>query len=196
MVDSVVAFQLDKLTTLLLEEVNAVKGVKDEIENVRDEFDRMTAFLIAADAIDASDPEIRVWVKQVQDVAYDAEIVLDKFVLHALQNQSRGWKSNAACCCKLFSLMGNLKFRRGIASEIRGIKARIQSIAEGRLRYQYKLNMPQQGLSPILAKNNKGYDQRGDAHLLEEVELVGIKGRKQELIECILRDILDWKLFQ
>lgn len=51
MVDSVVAFQLDKLTTLLLEEVNAVKGVKDEIENIIDEFDRMTAFLKAADAI-------------------------------------------------------------------------------------------------------------------------------------------------
>ncbi|GFS43589.1 hypothetical protein Acr_00g0085940 [Actinidia rufa] len=41
----------------------------------------MTAFLRVADAMEETDPKFKVWVKQVRDVAYNAEDVLDKFEL-------------------------------------------------------------------------------------------------------------------
>ncbi|KAI8012311.1 Disease resistance protein RPM1 [Camellia lanceoleosa] len=41
----------------------------------------MTAFLRVADAMEENNPELKVWVKQVQEAAYDIEDVLELFVL-------------------------------------------------------------------------------------------------------------------
>ncbi|KAL7188040.1 hypothetical protein ACSBR1_037977 [Camellia fascicularis] len=43
------------------------------MEDIRDEFERMSAFLRVADAKEESDPQLKVWVKQVRDAAYDTE---------------------------------------------------------------------------------------------------------------------------
>ncbi|GFZ16605.1 hypothetical protein Acr_25g0010140 [Actinidia rufa] len=56
-------------------------GVGEEIEYIRDEFERMTAFLRVADAMEETDPELAVWVKQVREAAYDTGDVLDMHVL-------------------------------------------------------------------------------------------------------------------
>ena len=83
MAEAAVINLLANIAPFFREEVNLLSGVREEIEYIRDEFERMTAFLRVADAREESDPQLKVWVKQVRDVAYDAEDVLEKFKLHA-----------------------------------------------------------------------------------------------------------------
>ncbi|XP_059650140.1 putative disease resistance RPP13-like protein 3 [Cornus florida] len=104
MAESAAFLVLDKLAPILLEEVKLqvklFSGVREEVEYIRAEFERMTAFLRVADSMEDSDKEIKVWVKQVRDVAHHTEDVLDVFMLrgikqlhhhqHPLRYDSRG----------------------------------------------------------------------------------------------------------
>ncbi|KAI3444970.1 hypothetical protein Pfo_001635 [Paulownia fortunei] len=187
MAECAVAFVLDKLTTLLEEKVNLIKDVKQEVEYVRDELERMTAFLRVADAAEDSDPELKVWVKQVRDVAYETEDIIDEFMLQL---------HHTNCCCpvgccgfldKLIFAVRNLKTQYKIASEIQSIKSRMTDIAVGHRRYRYKFSVPNQG-SRLSGDGSSrgGIDRRGDALLLEEGELVGIDKPKKQLVTWLV----------
>lgn len=186
MAECAVAFVLDKLTILLEEKVSLIKDVKQEVAYVRDELERMTAFLRVADAAEDSDPELRVWVKQVRDVAYDTEDIIDQFVLQL--HYTNGCCPAGACAFldKLIFAVRNLKSHYEIASEIQSIKSRMTDISAGHRRYRYKFSVPNQGSSLLAgdgsSRGGGGIDRRGDALLLEEGELVGIDSPKKHLV--------------
>ncbi|CAL5423687.1 unnamed protein product [Camellia sinensis] len=144
-------------------EVNLLSGVREAMEDIRDEFEYMSAFLRVADATEERDPELKVWVKQVQDVAYDTKDVLDKFKLHVAQHHGDGF---GGFLRKSFYFAETLKAHHQIASKIQRIKSK------------------QGSMSNVI--NNSWYDYRGDALLLEEAKLVGIKKPKRQLIERLV----------
>ncbi|KAK6162924.1 hypothetical protein DH2020_002765 [Rehmannia glutinosa] len=191
MAECAVVFVLDKLTILLEEKVNLIKDVKKEIEYVRDELERMTAFLRVADAAEDSDPELKVWVKQVRDVAYETEDIIDEFML---QLRSKNGCCGPVGCCgfldRLIFSVRNLKTHYEIASEIQSIKSRMTDIAVGHRRYRYKFSDPNQGSSLSGDGSSRaGIDRRGDALLLEEGELVGIEKPKKQLVTWLVEGI-------
>ncbi|KAL7166704.1 hypothetical protein ACSBR2_037383 [Camellia fascicularis] len=73
MVDTAVFHLLASFAPFLQGEVNLLSGVREAMEDIRDEFQHMSAFLRVADAMEERDPELKVWVKQVRDTAYDTE---------------------------------------------------------------------------------------------------------------------------
>ncbi|KAA8521225.1 hypothetical protein F0562_011938 [Nyssa sinensis] len=186
MAESAVTFLLNQLTRFLNEEVKLLRGIREEFENIRDELERMRAFLRVADAKEDSDPELQVWVKQVRDVAFDTEDVLDEFMLRLAHHPADGFYGFLRKIC--FSIK-NLKARRRIASEIRRIQSRFPKISEGHLRYRYQFNISDQGSTSTTVANNPCYDhRRRDALLLEEAEVVGIDRHKKQLINWLVED--------
>ncbi|KAA8519217.1 hypothetical protein F0562_013473 [Nyssa sinensis] len=186
MAESAVTFLLKQLTPFLYEEVKLLGGIREEFENIRDELERMRAFLRVADAMEDRDPELQVWVKQVRDVAYDTEDVLDEFMLRLAHHPADGFYG---CLRKICFSIKNLKARRRIASEIRRIQSRVPKISEGHQRYRYPFNISDQGSTSTTIANNPCYDhRRRDALLLEEAEVVGIDRRKKQLIEWLVED--------
>ncbi|KAL2514252.1 Disease resistance protein (CC-NBS-LRR class) family [Forsythia ovata] len=129
MAESVVSFVLDKLAILLEEKVNLVKNVKQEVEYIRDELERMIAFLRVVDAEEYNDPELKVWVKQVLDVAYETEDIIDDFMLQS-------HLKNDCFLGRLFFCVRNMGAQLEIAFGIQNIKSRIIEIAEGHRRYR------------------------------------------------------------
>ncbi|KAH6772949.1 hypothetical protein C2S52_004207 [Perilla frutescens var. hirtella] len=185
MAEFAVAFVLEKLTALLEEKVSLIKDVKHEVEYVRDELERITAFLRVADSVQHTDPELKIWVKQVRDVAYQTEDVIDEFMLQLHR------RPNAPCCLlllhRLISAVTNLKTQYQIASEIKSIKSRMADIAAGHRRYRYKFSVPNQSSSSGSGGGGGGVnDRRSDALLLEEGELVGIDHRKKQLVTWLM----------
>ncbi|KAL9175639.1 hypothetical protein ABFS82_02G124000 [Erythranthe guttata] len=190
MAELAVVFVLDKLTTLLEDKVNLIKDVKREIEYVRDELERMTAFLRVADAAEDGDPELKVWVKQVRDLAYETEDIIDEFMFHLRRTNPCFPAAVGACCFlhKLILAVRNLNTHYAIASEIQTIKSRMTDIAEGHRRYRYRFTVPNQGSNSSAGGGSSrgGIDRRGDALLLEEGELVGIDGPKKHLVAWLV----------
>ncbi|KAA8534449.1 hypothetical protein F0562_031966 [Nyssa sinensis] len=185
MAEIAVNFLLNQLTFMLGEELKFLGGSWEEVECIRDELERTKAFLQVADAMEESDPELQVWVKQVRDVAYDTEDVLDEFRLW-FSSHHHG-DSFCSTFHKICCYVKNLRARRRILTEIRRIKSRVNNISGGQQRYCYKYSISKQGLSSTVV-NDTWYDHRGDALLVEEAELVGIDKPKQELIEQLVQD--------
>ncbi|KAL5560156.1 hypothetical protein UlMin_036367 [Ulmus minor] len=179
MAESAVTFLVEKLSSLLEKEVNLLGRVRNEVVDVRDELDRIRAFLRAADASEDEDAEIKVWVKQVREVAYDAEDILDEFLYRFGAHQRPGFYGYLI---KMVRTIKNLKARRRIASELASIETRVTSISDGHQRYGQMLSRLEQGSSSGgSAGNNTLYELRSDARLLEEAQLVGMEQRKQKL---------------
>ncbi|THG20164.1 hypothetical protein TEA_007262 [Camellia sinensis var. sinensis] len=138
----------------------------------------MMAFLRVADSMEESDPELKVWVKQVRDAAYDTEDVLEKFKLNFTHNHGTRFHGFVR---KISFSIKTLKARYQIAYEVQRIKNRVINISMEHQRYHDKYGILEQG-SKSIGVNNAWYDCRGDALLLEEAELVGIEKPKTKLI--------------
>ncbi|KAI7988120.1 Disease resistance protein Piks-2 [Camellia lanceoleosa] len=91
MAEIAVLHLLANFAPFLQGEVNLLSGVRKEMEDIRDEFERMSAFLKVADAKEKSDHELKVLIKQVRDAAYDTEDVLHKFKLHLAHHHDNGF---------------------------------------------------------------------------------------------------------
>ncbi|XP_062096565.1 putative disease resistance RPP13-like protein 3 isoform X2 [Humulus lupulus] len=184
MAESVVSFLLEKFSSLLEDEVKLLSGVRDEVVFVKNELDRIRAFLRSADAKEDQDEEIKVWVKQVREVAYDAEDIIDDFLYRFEHTKRHGFYGYL---CKMARGIKNLKARRRIASQLQSIERRVTDISEGRLRYGYKLSSAEIGSSSG-TKPCYYSEVRSDARLLEEAQLVGIKSDKQHLLSFLMED--------
>ncbi|XP_057478397.1 disease resistance protein RPM1-like [Actinidia eriantha] len=165
----------------LQEEVNLLTGARDDIEYIRGEFERMTAFLRVADAMDETDTGIAVWVKQVREAAYDAADALDMHMLRLGHHHGNGLRG---FLCKVSCNIKTVKARHQIASEVKRIKSRLINISEGHQRYGDIHRRQEQASRPTVV----WYDSRGDALLLEEAELVGIEKPKLELTQLLLEE--------
>ncbi|XP_062096059.1 disease resistance protein RPM1-like [Humulus lupulus] len=182
MAESVVSFLLEKLSSLLEDEVKLVSSFRSEVVFVKNELDRMRAFLRSADATEDHDEEIKMWVKQVREVAYDAEDIIDDFLYRFEHTKRHGFYGYL---CNMARGIKNLKARRRIASQLQSIKCRVTDISEGRQRYGYKLSSTEIGSSSG-TKPCYYSEVRSDVRLQEEDQLVGIESDKQHLLSFLV----------
>ena len=84
-----VMFKSTDLTSKCFLENPFPQSFREEVSSVKAELESMTAFLRAADAAEDDDEEIRVWVKQVREVAFDAEDILDEYLYRFAEQHQR-----------------------------------------------------------------------------------------------------------
>ncbi|XP_028126562.1 putative disease resistance protein At1g50180 [Camellia sinensis] len=184
---------LDNLAPFLQQEADLQIGVREEIEYIRDEFERMTAFLRVADAMEDNNPELKVWVKQVREAAYDIGDVLELYMLrlgHRHGAGFRGFLHKVSCFIK------TLKARHQIASEVQRMKSRVEEISKGHQRYHDIYGTLEQGSSSrSTGLNTACHDYRRDDLLLHESELVGIDKPKSQLIRWLVHEDPRLKVF-
>ncbi|KAL7217973.1 hypothetical protein ACSBR2_011238 [Camellia fascicularis] len=186
MAETAVFHLLANFAPFLRQEANLLTGVRDEIQYIRDEFERMTAFLRVADAMEENNPELKVWVKQVREAAYDIGDVLELYMLRLGHRHGAGFRSFLG---KVSCFIKTLKARHQIASEVQRMKSRVIDISKGHQRYHDRYGMLEQGSSSrSTGLNTACHDYRGDALLLHESELVGIDKPKSQLIRWLVHE--------
>ncbi|CDP21782.1 unnamed protein product, partial [Coffea canephora] len=79
MAESAVGFLINQLSTLLSQEHKLLGGLKSDVQFIKAELGSMKAFLREAEAKEDNDSQLQEWLKQVREVAYDTEDVLDDF---------------------------------------------------------------------------------------------------------------------
>ncbi|KAL3755102.1 hypothetical protein ACJRO7_002208 [Eucalyptus globulus] len=183
MADGVVTFVLSKLSTVIEEEQYLLRGFREELKHIRDELESIRAFLRVADGMEERDPELKVWVKQVRDVAFDIEDALDEYAISLVRPAERGVRSYLQ---KVTFPLKTLRVRRQIAYRIFNIKARVLSISERHQRYRYKFSVIEHHGSSLVSRDDPWIDPRGNALLLEESELVGIEKPRNQLVEWLV----------
>ncbi|XP_074357371.1 putative disease resistance protein At1g50180 isoform X2 [Apium graveolens] len=88
MAESIVSIVVGRLTDLLSEEAQVLHGVQDEIQELVTELMRIKTFLPDADSR-LHDQNIRILLADVREVAYDAEHVVETYLVQALSSPGK-----------------------------------------------------------------------------------------------------------
>nr|XP_034594317.1 disease resistance protein Pik-2-like isoform X2 [Setaria viridis] len=185
---SAMGMLLGKLGGLIAERYALLGGVRDEIQELKDELESMAACFRDVAGIgddDGQKEQMRTWMKQVREISYDAEDCIDIF-LHHLSKHSGDSKGLARHGYKILDFLRTLKVRLKLATEIQSLKFRAQKVSERRLRYKLDaLDMPDNMAS---SSNYVDVDRRLPALHGDESPLVGMAENKRKLIDLLNKD--------
>ncbi|XP_027152215.1 disease resistance protein RPM1-like [Coffea eugenioides] len=184
MAESVVGFLINQFSTLLAQETTLLGRLKPDVQFIKDELSSMKAFLREAEAKEDNDSQLQEWVKQVREVAYDTEDVLDDFTFRFDHGCADGFCGQVE---KIYNSIKNLKASHRISLEIKDIKARVGEISARHQRYQSLYGTQERAFSTS-RQANADFDIRAHSLFIEEPQLVGIDKPKADLISKILDD--------
>uniref|UniRef100_A0A8I7B2G8 Disease resistance N-terminal domain-containing protein n=1 Tax=Hordeum vulgare subsp. vulgare TaxID=112509 RepID=A0A8I7B2G8_HORVV len=136
---------LCKLGTVLIEEAQLLGGIRGELQYMKDELESMAAFLQDLAEGGNRRKQVKIWMKQVREVAYDVEDCVDDFTYHLGSTTSGSGLAGLFHRCIRF--LQTVRVRRQIAKRIQELKARATSISDRNSRYLhfsslYKILMP------------------------------------------------------
>ncbi|KAI8023086.1 Disease resistance protein RPP13 [Camellia lanceoleosa] len=127
MVDAVVSSVARRLGNLLTEQVNFLREVRDEVNSMKNKLDYMLCFLKDAEEKQGEDNRIRKWVSDIRDAAYQAEDIIDKFILKVGEGGIPKRTGFKACFRKYFCIYKQAN-KYGIGTEIQEWKNRLDEI--------------------------------------------------------------------
>ncbi|XP_037471105.1 disease resistance protein Pik-2-like [Triticum dicoccoides] len=119
---SVLSGALRYATSALAEEVALQLGVRRDQVFITNELEMMQAFLMSAHDDGDDNRVVKVWVKQVRDVAYDVEDTLQEF---AVRLEKQSW----------WRIRRNLLDRRRVAMQMKELRANVEDVSQRNMRY-------------------------------------------------------------
>ncbi|CAM0958680.1 unnamed protein product [Alopecurus aequalis] len=171
---------LVKLTALLADERDRLKGVRREIRPLRSELTSMHAALQSYSMLEDPSVQVKAWISLVRELAYDTEDCIDKFIHHLGHGGGQQGGINEFFRNTVRRLK-TLRSRRRIASQIGDLKARVVEVQEQKNRY--KLDD-----IPRSTSNHVAVDPRMSALFAEEAHLVGVEGPRDDLAKWMLEE--------
>ncbi|XP_045827041.1 disease resistance protein RPM1-like [Trifolium pratense] len=190
MAEIAVSFAIDKLLPLLSVQVNLLTGVHKEFADIKEELESIQAFLkdadkrAAAQAPNISEME-KIWVKQVREVAFRIEDIVDEYLL-SLEHQPQD-PGCAALLQMITHPFKTLKQHHQIASEIQDIKSLMCGIKERSKSYDFKPSFEQGSSSSNGIQKSKLHPLREAALYIDEADVVGFEAPKKVLIDWMVK---------
>ncbi|GAU41224.1 hypothetical protein TSUD_129000 [Trifolium subterraneum] len=126
---------------------------------------------------------IKIWVKQVIEVAFRIEDIIDDYMIY-VEQQPRDPKC-LALLCKIAHSIKTLISRHRVASEIQDIKSSVKEIKERCERYGFQIQ-PTFEQAPSTSQKAKWHDPRMIALHMEEADVVGFQMPKERLIDLLV----------
>ncbi|KAL1194378.1 putative disease resistance protein [Cardamine amara subsp. amara] len=122
MAESLLSFGVEKLWDLLVRETDRLKGVDEQLTELKSDLDLLRLFLKDADAKRHANPSVRNWVEEIKEVVFDAEDIIETFLLKEELSKTSGIKK------RMRRLSCIIVDRRKLALDIRGISDRISKV--------------------------------------------------------------------
>ncbi|KAK0601021.1 hypothetical protein LWI29_020639 [Acer saccharum] len=138
MVDAVVSFALNRLADFLIDEAAFLGSVRQKVQWLKNELGWMQCYIASAEEKQADDPIVRKWLNDITKIAYDAEDVIDKFILQ-VHDQDTNKETEPTGCFPSMSSCIKCKKKvnlRDIGNDIEELKNRINDLPRIRELYQ------------------------------------------------------------
>ncbi|KAE9450564.1 hypothetical protein C3L33_17534, partial [Rhododendron williamsianum] len=175
---------VEKLATLLAEEAQFLGGVRRGVSELRDDLESMRSFLQDAESRTETEKGVETWVKQVRDVAYDTEDILDEFSFRLSLPSQPGQNGNFVLSLpKFFHYIRQLRTRHRLAVQIEDVQRKIKEISNRRDAFSFRRIEDATSSSPTL---NTWHDLRLASLFIDEADVVGIENPKSVLISWLL----------
>ena len=181
MADRAVNFLLDKLTGILLQEASLLGDAYNEIEEIKLELESMRSFLKDAERRMERSESVETWVRQVREVAHEAEDIIDEFMHHKDKEKHKsGFKGITK---EIVHFPKNITARYQIATKLPKIKVQVREISDRSKRYGFdKLD---EGTSNYMSRESWQHCAESSIFFGED-EIVGMEEKTEEMIEWLL----------
>ncbi|KAL3528468.1 hypothetical protein ACH5RR_007790 [Cinchona calisaya] len=142
---------LEKALSLATDRIGSVFGFKNDIRNLRDSVLMIRAILADAEEKQRHNPAVKLWLKRLQGVAFDADHVLDELHYENLRREVE-FKGKGMVCSFFFYLsytnVANIAFRRRMASKMKDLNTKLDRINQNAnqfgliIRHQIEAALP------------------------------------------------------
>ncbi|PIA36561.1 hypothetical protein AQUCO_03300033v1, partial [Aquilegia coerulea] len=161
MAEALISFVLEQLGSIaiheLVKEVELVAGVENEVKRLTATLTMIKAVVKDADEKQVKDEAVKFWLKELKDVSYDAEDVLDEWITRTLISKMLQHEVNYApikekARSHLFSIFCCFKpvvLRHEIGVKIRELNDRLDQIATNKVRYTLTESQNQRESRPL-----------------------------------------------
>ncbi|KAJ3669601.1 hypothetical protein LUZ60_011551 [Juncus effusus] len=167
---------LGKLGDLLAQRAVKLWGARDDIQELKDELESMNSFIRKNARKEDPDDQLKTWMKQVREMAYDIEDCIDEF-LHRVGDPIEGG------CLQYphrgIRLVRTLKACHETVSKIQSLKTRVRSVSERHSRYEHLVSTQE-----IPGSVSSCVDPRFHAFFLKQSE--GIEDRTEKLVRLLM----------
>ncbi|XP_052140652.1 disease resistance protein Pik-2-like [Oryza glaberrima] len=185
--EGVVHILLGKLGEFLSDKYVLLSGVRHEIQELKDDLESMNACLrdLAAAGDYHQTQQTRTWMKQVREVAYDAEDCIDSFRYHVGGDRYRdedlaGWLRRTVP-----RPLTTLRAMYKLAVEVQSLKARALMVSERRLRYKLEPPAAASSSGEYAPRCYDDLDRRLPALSVDESRLVGVRSKTRAVLKLL-----------
>ncbi|KAG5223703.1 disease resistance protein [Salix suchowensis] len=177
---------LGNFNTLVLEELGLVFGLQTEFEKLKRTFMTVQAVLKDAEEKQWKDKDIRIWLQDLKDAAYNADDVLDEFSIEAQRRrQRRGLKNRLRSFSSL--VQNPLVFRFKMAHKLKNVREKFDYIAMEKNKFK---------LTDGVGENEADrFDWRITSSYVNKTEIYGRDKEKEALISMLLANSDDLSVY-
>ncbi|KAL2895996.1 putative disease resistance RPP8-like protein 2 [Bienertia sinuspersici] len=122
MADNIITSLVQQLGSLALEEYEVLRGVRDELKSLENELIFMKKFLRNSEGKHEEHDLVKELVDQIKEVAFEAEDVIETFLLNAERQKHR------TAFWKVVHSLGHAVMTHKMANKIDGIKKKINDV--------------------------------------------------------------------
>ncbi|CAN1267720.1 Disease resistance protein RPM1 [Linum perenne] len=181
MADGAVNFLLDKLTNILHQKASLLGNVGGEVEEIKLELESMRSFIRDAERRMEMSDSIETWVRQVREVAYEVEDIVDEYLHHSYDIMRRsGFKGFFK---EVLKFPKNIASRHQIATKLQLVKAKVFDVSERSKRYGF--DRLEEGK---VANDVVRWLKNGGSGFVDEDEIVGMEASTQQLVSWVTDD--------
>ncbi|KAK1292548.1 Disease resistance protein RPM1 [Acorus calamus] len=130
MAEAVVNLLVLKIRCFLVEESWLLAAVRENIEDILKEFERLRSFVRDAERRSESDVAVAIWLKQLQEVAYDMDDIMDEYTYFMAEQKTRGFRNCFAKALRINPF-------RGVTIRLKHMKSMTQDVSERSSRYGF-----------------------------------------------------------
>ncbi|KAF3962290.1 hypothetical protein CMV_013181 [Castanea mollissima] len=184
MADNVVSFLLENLTQLLSQELKLLGGVEDQVRSLQNELSLINAFLKNTDGKRHDNELVKEVVSQIRNVAYEAEDVIDTFIMAVTKHRRKGKLGKLIHSCNRA-----ISFHE-VANKVESIKIINKNIHDNRNKYGIEIAESSGGETEAEVKLHKR------RRYVEEDHVVGFGHDTEALVKQLIEESAEEKFLE
>ena len=179
--EGVVAFGVEKLWDLLSRESERLQGVHEHVADLERQIRKLQSLLKDADAKKHENEVVRNFLEDVKDIVYDAEDIIESFVLKESSGGEKGIKR------RLKRLSCFLVNRRNVSIGIEGITKRLSEVVAEMQNFGIKEIMSDGRSLSLKERQRVQREIRQTFPKSSEKGLVGVEESVEELVGHLVK---------
>ncbi|KAK4381345.1 putative disease resistance protein RGA3 [Sesamum angolense] len=134
-IDSAVQVLVEKLIAIASEEIGLILGVKKELASLKDSFTKIQAFLNDASKRQVEEEAAKLWLKDLENIAYEADNLLDEFNYEIVRRKVQIKNQMKRKVCFFFCFSNPVLFRSKLAHKIKNLNIKLKTVNDTAFGY-------------------------------------------------------------